>query len=225
MVSRVSPVVEVALSAKVSVTPPVTMGVVGSGWAGPSRPVGPPTALASAAAPASVSLAADTVTVPSRAIKVTPSLTLAVDSETPTFTASAAPRLMSPLLLVADGASGRLELGTSSRPVARSKFSPTCSSAVGWGSGLFGSAGGCAPRALAVAVADESDSVWAWISTSPDSAVTSRPSSAVASSTSTVRPTPMPKPALLPAASAAATLVAEPLCMALSVRPPSNSRA
>ena len=79
--------------------------------------------------------------------------------------------------------------------------------------------------ALAVAVADASDSVCASISTSPDWDVTSRSTLATARSTSTVRPMPTPKPASLPAASAAALLVAEPAWLALRVSPPSRFRA
>ncbi len=114
MVSLVAAPLSVKLNAKplvmVESAPGVTTGAI--------RALPLPTALASAVAEASVSLAVDTVTAPPSICRVVPLVTSAVDSEIARLTASAPATLILPLLVDADGVLGRSVPASSSRPVA-----------------------------------------------------------------------------------------------------------
>ena len=149
----------VPLSAKVRVTPPIT--VVGTSPESPpivDAAVPLPTALALAMAAASVSLAAEKVTVlespcMSRAV---PSVISALAVETATLTPSAAPTLiplsLSLLVLVPfSGRPGRPALSSPESPVMKLNWLPVCSSASL--ASAAPSSGAFAPSALALAVA------------------------------------------------------------------------
>ena len=176
-------------------------------------------ALPSARALVSVSLVAVRATEPASASTVVPSVIVAMDSDTAMFAARAAPTLTDPSLVLAFVSfDGRLPLEEPvwlpaelvSWPIRPSALSCCCP-------GAF-----CAePRAPPVASAEESDNICASTVAPPVSDVTSRSTSAIARSTSTVRPSATPTPTSLPVASADALVAAEPVWSALTDRSPS----